>query len=75
MALTKVSDLSIEDFKIIIREVVEQTLAELLMDPDEGLVLREDAKSHIQELLTSYGAGATSTKSAQKVAENLGLEW
>jgi len=41
MAHSTVADLSIDEFKSLIREVVAQTLVEMLGDPDEGLQLRD----------------------------------
>ncbi len=69
---TKVSDLTVDEFKSVIRETVAQTLAELLSDPDEGLALREELSS---ELLAALKEPKAQYKTAQTVAENLGLDW
>jgi hypothetical protein len=69
---TKVSDLTVDEFKSVIRETVAQTLAELLSDPDEGLALREELSS---ELLVALKEPKAQYKTAQTVAENLGLDW
>ena len=74
MTSSKVADLTIDEFRDLIRAVVIQTLSEMLGDPDEGLVLRDD---FAEELLRSLDAVETGgkTTSAQKVAEKLGLTW
>ena len=71
---SKVTDLTIDEFRDLIRAVVIQTLSEMLGDPDEGLELRDD---FAEELLVPLAAVETGSKttSAQKVAEKLGLTW
>ena len=70
----KVADLTIDEFRDLVRALVIQTLSEMLNDPDEGLELRDD---FAEELLGSLAAVEASgkTTSAQKVAEKLGLTW
>ena len=75
MTYTTVADLSVDEFKSVIREVVRQTLAEMLADPDSGLDLREDIKKILRDSVSSYQAGEIETSSAEQVAEKLGLEW
>jgi hypothetical protein len=75
MTYTTVADLSVDEFKSVIREVVRQTLAEMLADPDSGLDLREDVKKILRDSVSSYQAGEIETSSAEQVAEKLGLEW
>ena len=74
MIPSKVADLTIDEFRDLIRAVVIQTLSEMLNDPDEGLELRDD---FAEELLGSLAVVETDgkTTSAQKVAEKLGLTW
>ena len=74
MTPSKVADLTIDEFRDLIRAVVIQTLSEMLGDPDEGLELRDD---FAEELLRSLTAVETSgkTTSAKKVTEKLGLTW
>ena len=50
MIPSKVADLTIDEFRDLIRAVVIQTLSEMLNDPDEGLELRDD---FAEELLGS----------------------
>jgi len=74
MAHSRVADLTIDEFKSLIREVVTQTLAEMLGDPDEGLELRDDFRIALQRSLASVEAGGR-TIPAQEVAAKLGLSW
>ena len=69
---TKVADLTVDEFKSVIRETVAQTLAELLSDPDEGLALRDEFSA---ELLAALKEPKAQYKTAQTVAENLDLDW
>lgn len=74
MAQSKVADLTINEFRELVREVVLQTLSEMLGDPDEGLEVRDDFATELQDSLRNVEAGDT-TVPAQKVAEKLGLTW
>jgi hypothetical protein len=75
MTYTTVADLSIDEFKSMIREVVRQTLTEMLANPDAGLALREDVAKALRESASAYRAGEIETSSAEQVAAKLGLEW
>jgi len=74
MAQSTIADLTIDEFKKLIREVVIQTLSEMFGDPDEGLELRDDFKIELQRSLTAVEAGGK-TIPAQEVAAKLGLSW
>ncbi|MBW2108304.1 MAG: hypothetical protein JRI36_06530 [Deltaproteobacteria bacterium] len=74
MGYTNVADLTVDELKQLIREVVLQTIREVFNDPDGGLELREDVKRRLQSSLASAATGGD-TVSAQEVASNLGLEW
>ena len=50
---TQVSDLTVAEFKALVREVLKETLGEILADPDEGLELTEDFKSELRSSLKS----------------------
>ena len=71
---TKVADLTINEFRELIQEVVIQTLSEMMSDPDEGLELRDDFVEELKQSLANVEAGGK-TVPAQKVAERLGLIW
>ena len=71
---TKVTDLTINEFRELVQEVVIQTLSEMMGDPDEGLELRDDFVAELKQSLANVEAGGK-TVPAQKVAERLGLTW
>ncbi len=49
MTETIVSNLTLNDLRDLIRTEIEQTLLELLGDPDAGLELRDDLKQRLQQ--------------------------
>jgi len=70
----KVSDLTVEELRAIVRETVREALLEIL-DPDQGLEVREEI---IRELENSKGRlkrGEEPLIPAEEVARRLGLEW
>ena len=75
MSYTTVAELSVNEFKILIHEVVEQTITGMIADPDEGLDLYDDVKNLLQASMDSFRSGELETLSVQQVAANLGLEW
>ena len=74
MTPSKVADLTIDEFRDLVRAVVIQTLSEMLDDPDEGLELRDDFAEELQDSLNTVKTGGK-TASVQQVAEKLGLAW
>jgi len=74
MAGGTVAELTVEELKNLIREVVLQTLSEMLGDPDEGLSVKEEFQWEIQKSLAAVEAGGA-RKPIQQLAEDLGLTW
>lgn len=74
MSYTKVADLSIDDFKSLIRETVAQVIIDMLDNYDEGLELREDLSAKLRQSLTEVQIGGKTTP-AHESAAKLGLEW
>ena len=74
MAHSTIADLTIDEFKNLIREVITQTLAEMFGDPDEGLEVCDNFRIALQRSLASVEAGSR-TIPAQEVAAKLGLSW
>ncbi len=72
MAYSNVADLTVDEFRSLIKEVVAQTILEIFGDPDEGLELREEIKERLHRSLTQANG---KTQSVQDVAAKLGLEW
>ena len=75
MTYTTISDLSVDEFKNLIREVVKETITEMLNDPDEGLELRDDIVAYLNSSIKAIKSGEATSKSAEQVAANLGLKW
>jgi hypothetical protein len=71
---TRVSDLSVDELRNLIQEVITQTLIELFHDPDEDLELRKDFQDELQQSLRTITL-KNETISAENVATKLGLSW
>ena len=74
-APTTVGDLSIEEFKQLVHQIVLDTLRELIADPDEGLPLREDFAAALQQTLHVVKEEQATLYTAEDVAKEMGLEW
>jgi len=74
MIPAKVVDLTIDQFRELIQEVVTQTLSEMIGDPDQRMELRDDFAEILQGSLAAVEAGGK-TVPAQKVAKRLGFTW
>lgn len=72
--VTRVGDMTIDEFRTLIRETVTQTLTELLYDPDDGLELRNDLEKALKSSITAVKSGEK-TIAAEEVASKLGLNW
>ena len=53
----RIADLTVAEFKELLRETMAQSLAEVLGDPDESLVLREDFAEEPRRSLAEVSAG------------------
>ena len=73
MVRTHISDLTVDELKALVRETVEQTLADFLTDPDKGLALRQGMKTALERSIKAVREG-DELYSADEVAKNLGLE-
>ena len=69
MAAQTVAELTIDEFRALIRETVTEVVAELLDDPDEGLEFREEFVAEMERRL----AGERKTIPAADVYRRLGL--
>ena len=70
---TKVADLTVEQLRVLIQEIIKQTFLELLSDPDVGLELQEVIKKRLQLSLNAMQSGQQQNSSAHDVAAKLGL--
>jgi hypothetical protein len=69
-----VKDLSIEELKAVIGEVVEEKLRELLTDPDAGLALRPEVQERLLRDLQAPQLEGENIPAAE-LARRRGLEW
>jgi len=69
-----IKDLSIEEFRALIGEVVEEKFREILIDPDAGLILRPEVRERLLSDL-SEPAREGENISAAELARRRGLEW
>ena len=70
----KVKELSVEQLRALIQQVVEEKLKELLGDPDQGLELREEVRERLKESLAALERREKYIP-AQQVAKETGLKW
>ena len=70
----RVSELSVDELRVLIQETVRQTLTELFRDPDDGLELHEDFAKELKASLNVAPSGRKLLL-AESVAANLGLKW
>ena len=66
----KISDLTPDELKELVRGIVDDRLRELLGDPDLGMELGEAAHARLKASLDS-----TERLTGDDVAEKLGLRW
>lgn len=66
----KVSEISVEELKQLIAQIVEQKLEELLGDPDSGMQLRDEVKERLRRT-SDVKRGIP----ASEVARRLGVNW
>lgn len=52
-----ITELSRDELKRLIGEAVEEKLLELLGDPDEGMILREEVRARLHRTLEAERAG------------------
>ncbi|MGA2609973.1 MAG: hypothetical protein ABSH01_21240 [Terriglobia bacterium] len=69
-----VKDLSVEELKAVIGEVVEEKLREILTDPDAGLTLRPEIQERPLRDLQEPQEESQNIPAAE-VARRRGLEW
>lgn len=66
----KVSDLSLDELKELVKGLVDDRLRDLLGDPDLGLPLSEALRARLKDSLAS-----ATRVSGEEVADRLGLRW
>ncbi len=69
-----VKDLTIDEFKAVVGEVIEEKLRELLTDLDPGLPLRPEIEARLRQQLRNPPPDGECVPAAE-VADRRGLEW
>ncbi|NCJ06054.1 hypothetical protein GS597_05900 [Synechococcales cyanobacterium C] len=69
--MEKVKDLTIDEFKSLIHKTMEEVLQEMLIDPDEGRLLKPEFKETLTKIREARGE--TLTHSSEEVIAHLGL--
>jgi phosphoglycolate phosphatase-like HAD superfamily hydrolase len=69
-----VKDLTIEEFKAVVGEAIEEKLRELLTDPDTDLTLRPEVQERLRNELQEPQPEIESIP-VEEVARRRGLEW
>jgi hypothetical protein len=69
-----VKDLSVEELRAVIGEVVEEKLREILSDPDVGLALRPEIQERLLKDLQEPQEKGQNIPAAE-LARRRGLEW
>jgi len=70
----KVKELTVEEFKILIQEAIQEKLEEITGDPDLGLELREEIKERLRSSLAAVQGGEKGIP-IEQVARQAGLDW
>jgi hypothetical protein len=70
----KISDLTVDEFRSLVRDIVRETLNEMLSDPDEGLALQDGLEDALRRSIKAVNEGAE-TYDADDAAKKLGIEW
>jgi hypothetical protein len=66
----KISDLTLDELKELVKGLVDDRLRELLGDPDLGMELSEAVRTRLKASLAS-----SARITGDEVAEKLGLKW
>ena len=66
----KLSDLTLEELRELVKGIVDNRLRELLGDPDLGMELGEAIRARLKQSLAS-----SARITGEEVAEKLGLRW
>ena len=70
---TKVVELTVDEFRRIIEETIEQKLSEMLGDPDEGLELRPEFEQRLRRSL-AYAAVGGETLSLEGITAHVEMD-
>ena len=69
----KIKELTVEEFKDLVQDAIEEKLQELIADPDAGLELREEFKERLRASLAARQPGEKGIPT-DEVARRVGLD-
>ncbi|ASC72598.1 hypothetical protein XM38_035560 [Halomicronema hongdechloris C2206] len=67
-----IKDLTIDEFKLLIRETLAEVLQEILIDSDEGKSLKPEFKEELTKIRERRASGETTPLSSEEVIARLG---
>ena len=70
--VTKVNELTIDQLKALINELIDEKLEQILNDPDEGLILQEEFGKKLKASLSAVHQGKRGV-TLEKIANDLGF--
>lgn len=70
----KIKELTVEEFKDLVQEAIEEKLEEMIGDPDAGLELTEEIKERLRTSLDGRQRGQKCIP-MDEVAKRAGLDW
>jgi len=70
----KVKELTVEEFRNLVQDAIEEKLDEMIGDPDLGLELREEVKERLRNSLAARQGGQKGIP-VDEVARQAGLDW
>lgn len=69
---SRIAELTVSEFKNLVREAVTESFADLIGDPDEGLILHDEFAEELKRSLAAVSAGGK-TSSMSEVTARLEL--
>jgi hypothetical protein len=69
--VTKVNELTVDQLKALINELIDEKLEQMLNDPDEGLVVREEIIAKLKAQKSSRGKRIPMEQVAKEFGLNL----
>jgi hypothetical protein len=72
MMVTKVNELTVDQLKALINELIDEKLEQMLNDPDEGLILKEEFGKKLKASLAAVHQGKPGV-TLEKIANDLGF--
>jgi hypothetical protein len=70
----KISDLTVDEFRSLVKDIMRETLNEMLRDPDEGLELQNGLEDALRRSIKAVNEGSQ-TYDADDAAKKLGIDW